>query len=145
MKRATSILLMSLALAGCAGPSVRPIGADHPAHPDAAAAPLSPPSTTLALQNELATSDPPAPVARGGAASYACPMHPKVTSNAAGKCPECGMALKPVGGRPAPQPAGQPAAQPATPPAGQNQSGHDHGAHNYGTPDHGAHNHGGHQ
>lgn len=28
--------------------------------------------------------------------SYACPMHPKVTSRRPGRCPECGMDLRPV-------------------------------------------------
>ena len=30
------------------------------------------------------------------AAKYACPMHPEVTDTKAGKCPKCGMALKPA-------------------------------------------------
>jgi hypothetical protein len=59
----------------------------------------------------------PAPVAVS-AVKYVCPMHPKVTSNAPGKCPICGMALKRVGAQPSTQPAGAPD--------------HDHGAHEHG-------------
>lgn len=32
----------------------------------------------------------------GGSGQYVCPMHPEVTSNAPGKCPECGMKLVPA-------------------------------------------------
>ncbi len=28
-----------------------------------------------------------------GTATYACPMHPEVTSDKPGKCPKCGMDL----------------------------------------------------
>jgi Cu(I)/Ag(I) efflux system membrane fusion protein len=33
---------------------------------------------------------------RAKAAIYKCPMHPNVTSNKPGKCPECGMNLEKV-------------------------------------------------
>jgi hypothetical protein len=112
VQREFSIFSLALALAGCAGESARPIGADHPAHPDAPAAQPMTRSTTLELQSGLASaagSTSPVPAASSG---YACPMHPAVTSAAPGKCPVCGMALKPV----------------AAPPATQH-SGHDHGGH----------------
>jgi hypothetical protein len=31
-----------------------------------------------------------------GPVTYTCPMHAEVTSDTPGKCPKCGMALKPV-------------------------------------------------
>jgi hypothetical protein len=118
VQRATSAVLLSLALIGCAGQSVGPVGVDHPANSDAPAAPPLARSNTLALQSDPEPSDPPAPASAAGAVAYACPMHPKVTSSVPGKCPICGMALKPAGARPATQPAGAPD--------------HDHGAHDHG-------------
>jgi hypothetical protein len=116
--RATSILLLvSAALTGCAGPSVAPVGVEHPANPDAPAAPALAPTNTLALRDEPSPPGAPAPVGVS-VVKYVCPMHPKVTSNAPGKCPICGMALKRVGAQPTTQPAGAPD--------------HDHGAHEHG-------------
>jgi FtsP/CotA-like multicopper oxidase with cupredoxin domain len=48
----------------------------------------APPDKTLAL---VAAMDDPA--AATGAVSYACPMHPEVTSSEPGNCPKCGMKL----------------------------------------------------
>jgi hypothetical protein len=119
MRRATSILLfVSTALTGCAGPSVAPVGIEHPANPDAPAAPPPARSNTLAPQNEASRPHVAAPAAAAGVVKYVCPMHPKVTSNAPGKCAICGMALKPAAAQPATQPAGAPD--------------HDHGAHDHG-------------
>jgi hypothetical protein len=135
--RATSIVLVVM-LTGCAGPSVAPVDANHPAHPDAPPGAPAPRSNTLALQSdEPAAADAPAPATTAGSVTYACPMHPKVTSPAPGKCPICGMALKPVAARTPTQPAADRAAD-------------DHGAHQHGTPEHGApdrgaHDHGGHE
>ena len=60
------------------------------------------------------------------ASSYACPMHPEVTSTQPGTCPKCGMRLVPSDALP-------------TPAAGSHEApahgGHEHGAH-------GAHDHG---
>src|SRR6185312_11643937 len=47
------------------------------------------PDKTLALVAEM--DDPGA--ASGGPVIYACPMHPAVTSDQPGRCPECGMKL----------------------------------------------------
>ena len=47
------------------------------------------PDKTLALVAEM--DDPAA--AAGGPVVYACPMHPEVTSDEPGRCPECGMKL----------------------------------------------------
>ena len=48
---------------------------------------------------------------RNGAARYECPMHPEVTSRKPGKCPKCGMALRPAkAGADAPARAAGPAA-----------------------------------
>ncbi len=32
--------------------------------------------------------------------TYTCPMHPEVKSSNPGKCPECGMLLKPIDNNP---------------------------------------------
>ena len=48
------------------------------------------PDKTLTLVAEMDMGEPaPAP----GAAGYVCPMHPEVVSDAAGRCPRCGMKL----------------------------------------------------
>lgn len=106
----------ALLIASCAQPPLE-VGANHPANPDATAAPASPPSTTLVIAQESSPAAPggranrnaasPAP---GGAhqhgsqaptatqAMYMCPMHPDVTStDPDAKCPKCGMKInKPV-------------------------------------------------
>jgi hypothetical protein len=132
VQRATSIVSLLLALAGCAGNPVAPVGTDHPANPDAAAAPSFARPTTLDLQAERATADASPAAAAAGPVTYACPMHPKVTSNAPGNCPECGMALKPVRPRPAAQPAAPANPQPSDPAHADHPSAHDHGAHDHG-------------
>ena len=51
----------------------------------------APPDKTLALvaeMDDLATQQD-----DGGSVGYACPMHPEVTSDQPGRCPECGMKL----------------------------------------------------
>ena len=62
----------------------------------------APPDKILALVAEM--DDPTAPEAGAGPAVYACPMHPEVTSDQPGRCPQCGMKLLAVA--PPTQPAG---------------------------------------
>jgi FtsP/CotA-like multicopper oxidase with cupredoxin domain len=51
----------------------------------------APPDKTLALIAEM--DDIVAPGQGGGPVVYACPMHPDVTSQEPGRCPQCGMKL----------------------------------------------------
>src|SRR5215207_4179566 len=57
------------------------------------------------------------------ASSYACPMHPEVTSPEQGTCPKCGMRLVPSDAVPAP--------------VSESHEGHAHGGHDHGEHDHG--------
>jgi FtsP/CotA-like multicopper oxidase with cupredoxin domain len=50
----------------------------------------APPDKVLAL---VARMDDPAGAAAAGPVTYACPMHPEVTSDQPGRCPKCGMKL----------------------------------------------------
>jgi FtsP/CotA-like multicopper oxidase with cupredoxin domain len=62
----------------------------------------APPDKVLALVAQM--DDPAAMPAGAGPVTYACPMHPEVTSKEPGRCPKCGMKLL------ATQPGAQPAA-----------------------------------
>lgn len=99
------IFLCAAALSGCA--KVPPAGLNHPANPGAAAATLPDLPATLSLEagSPRATtstghlhqghpSGAPA-AATAGETLYSCPMHPEVVSDKPGKCPKCGMELRP--------------------------------------------------
>jgi FtsP/CotA-like multicopper oxidase with cupredoxin domain len=62
----------------------------------------APPDKTLALVAQM--DDPTAMPEGAGPVTYACPMHPEVTSDQPGRCPKCGMKLLAV------EPASQPMA-----------------------------------
>jgi FtsP/CotA-like multicopper oxidase with cupredoxin domain len=51
----------------------------------------APPDKVLALVAQM--DDPAAMPAAAGPVTYACPMHPEVTSDEPGRCPKCGMKL----------------------------------------------------
>ncbi|HEY6707473.1 MAG TPA: multicopper oxidase family protein, partial [Actinomycetota bacterium] len=55
----------------------------------------APPDKVLALVAQM--DDPAAMPASAGPVTYACPMHPEVTSDQPGRCPKCGMKLLAVG------------------------------------------------
>ena len=58
------LVAASLLLAGCAGYQLEPLGASHPAHPEATTAPERPPSQTLAYtQSDIPSVQPVSPVA----------------------------------------------------------------------------------
>ena len=124
-------------LGGCAG-DVRTaeLGAEHPASPSAAEAPLPPPSQTLAIDTAAAPSGdapgviPPQVRGPGGTPAtapagvrYACPMHPEVTSaDPNARCPKCGMKVN----KPVKSAATAPAATRPIPGTAAQQPGHGH-------------------
>jgi hypothetical protein len=93
---------LSVALAGCAASTMPPLAPTHPASPEAAEAPVPPPSTTL---GQTVSGPRPATAApkqvhgedRRVATVYTCPMHPEVRRSKPGQCPKCGMTLVPAG------------------------------------------------
>jgi FtsP/CotA-like multicopper oxidase with cupredoxin domain len=83
----------------------------------------APPDKVLALVAQM--DDPAAMPADAGPVTYACPMHPEVTSDQPGRCPKCGMKLL------------------AVTPGTQAHGAMDHGAMDHGAMDHAAMDHGG--
>ena len=86
-------LALPFLVAACASreaPLALPHG--HPADPATRGTPAADPVTPAA---EPAAAAAPAPAPSEGV-TYACPMHPEVTSPSPGKCPKCGMALRPA-------------------------------------------------
>jgi FtsP/CotA-like multicopper oxidase with cupredoxin domain len=81
----------------------------------------APPDKVLAMVAQM--DDPAGMPAHAGPVTYACPMHPEVTSDQPGRCPKCGMKLL------------------ATGPGTQQHAGIDHTG--MGHPDGGDHGHGG--
>lgn len=81
-------------LSGCASGELPPRAAADPANP---AAPETPP---IALPS-APSSDAPAHTEHvhgavdAGPTVYSCPMHPEVVQPTPGKCPKCGMELRP--------------------------------------------------
>lgn len=92
-----SIATAGLLATGCAVTVPDPAASvAHPANPRAAEAPAPTASTTLAVGSGLESQRPAEPSVEPAPATYTCPMHPEVKSNAPGKCPKCGMKLQPA-------------------------------------------------
>jgi FtsP/CotA-like multicopper oxidase with cupredoxin domain len=90
------------------------------------------PDKVLALVAQM--DDPAAMPAGAGPVTYACPMHPEVTSDEPGRCPKCGMKLLAAEGVPKPAAAADAA---ATEDHGGHAADHDHHGegHGHGTAD----------
>ena len=58
------------------------------------------PSTPSTSSNGASASPPPSGSNAPAPTVYSCPMHPDVRSATPGKCPKCGMDLRPIGGKP---------------------------------------------
>jgi FtsP/CotA-like multicopper oxidase with cupredoxin domain len=82
------------------------------------------PDKVLALVAQM--DDPAAMPAGAGPVTYACPMHPEVTSQEPGRCPKCGMKLLAAASVPKPAAAHDAA---AIDEHGGHAAGHDHGGH----------------
>jgi FtsP/CotA-like multicopper oxidase with cupredoxin domain len=81
----------------------------------------APPDKVLALVAQM--DDPGAMPAGAGPVTYACPMHPEVTSTEPGRCPKCGMKLLAAASVPKPAAAADAA---AIDEHGGEAAGHDH-------------------
>ncbi len=115
---ARSILLVAtvVLLSGCAvTPPLPPFPNDHPASPNATAAPETANSETLRIRPrgegpaglagerhlpraDLEQHDPtselqPSSRPKDRSSIYACPMHPEIQQPGPGACPKCGMPL----------------------------------------------------
>ena len=91
---------LALACASASG-TYAPIGPEHPASAQAVELPIQDPSASLRAEGSANAAPEPAPApAEPAKGAYVCPMHPAVTADEPGRCPECGMELVP---RPATQ------------------------------------------
>lgn len=111
MTRARVFVLAAAALACACVSSELSVPANHPGNPQASPGRLSPPTAlTVGTSPEAATApleapppphhgthgtSPEAPGAASPAASFSCPMHPKIVRDEPGNCPICGMKLVP--------------------------------------------------
>ena len=68
--------------------------ANPPAYASAAAAP----AVAASVHEDHPAAAPPDAAPTAGGATYTCPMHPEIMSDAPGSCPKCGMALVPIAG-----------------------------------------------
>lgn len=122
-RRHPELLLLTttgaLLLGACfTGGAARPIPITHPANADATQGQTLDHSDALSteplFQAEAApaqkhehhsrpkTADAPPAEQAPAPTTYACPMHPEVTSDHPGTCPKCGMTLQPVDKSPSP-------------------------------------------
>jgi hypothetical protein len=96
--RALPLLSIACLLQACASASgtLAPLDAGHPASPQAPEVAIEDPSACL--RREPGSTEPAAPAGARDAApagAYVCPMHPEVSADAPGRCPQCGMQLEP--------------------------------------------------
>lgn len=104
------LALLVLAVAGCrATPPRTPLPRDHPAHPMASTSAYDPqpspfvrtpayviPGVSPRVRDERVPHEHERGSGDDAPVVYSCPMHPEVREAEPGKCPECGMALRPV-------------------------------------------------
>jgi hypothetical protein len=90
MNRRHSLLAAcGFALGGLSACSPGPVAVStSPRDPSSPAAPEGTSPLLAAATDDHAAHEP-------GEVTYVCPMHPEVTSPAAGRCPKCGMHLVP--------------------------------------------------
>lgn len=102
--RATLLTLAALPLLAACAAHRAPLGlpAGHPADADVPGIAVLGGAAAPAVAAPTAPVAPAAPAASEKPAKYVCPMHADVVSDAPGKCPKCGMALRLVKDKAAP-------------------------------------------